>query len=121
MLGSGLVGSVTILRSYQSGDVLGGVSAGGLVGQLSEQAECTAAYSYAAVSSAVENTETSALPGWGEVKTVSGEKAGALCGQGTFSAESKALFWSDKAFETDARPCPGDGLRRRIPIPCWQP
>jgi len=107
LLGSGLVGSVTILRSYQSGDVLGGVSAGGLVGQLSEQAECTAAYSYAAVSSAVENTETSALPGWGEVKTVSGEKAGALCGQGTFSAESKALFWSDKAFETDAAPAGG--------------
>lgn len=107
LLGSGLVGSVTILRSYQSGDVLGGVSAGGLVGQLSEQAECTAAYSYAAVSSAVENTETSALPGWGEVKTVSGEKAGALCGQGTFSAESKALFWSGKAFETDAAPAGG--------------
>lgn len=101
LLGSGLVGSVTILRSYQSGDVLGGVSAGGLVGQLSEQAECTAAYSYAAASSAVENTETSALPGWGEVRTVSGEKVGALCGQGTFSAESKALFWSGKAFETD--------------------
>lgn len=107
LLGSGLVGSVTILRSYQSGDVLGGVSAGGLVGQLSEQAECTAAYSYAAASSAVENTETSALPGWGEVKTVSGEKAGALCGQGTFSAESKALFWSGKAFETDAAPAGG--------------
>ena len=107
LLGSGLVGSVTILRSYQSGDVLGGVSVGGLVGQLSEQAECTAAYSYAAASSAVENTETSALPGWGEVKTVSGEKAGALCGQGTFSAESKALFWSGKAFETDAAPAGG--------------
>lgn len=107
LLGSGLVGSVTILRSYQSGDVLGGVSAGGLVGQLSEQAECTAAYSYAAASSAVENTETSALPGWGEVKTVSGEKAGALCGQGTFSAESTALFWSGKAFETDAVPAGG--------------
>lgn len=101
LLGSVLSGSVTILRSYQSGDVLGGVSAGGLTGQLSEQAECTAAYSYAAVSSAVENTETSALPGWGEVRTVSGEKVGALCGQGTFSAESKALFWSGKAFETD--------------------
>jgi len=107
LLGSVLSGSVTILRSYQSGDVLGGVSAGGLVGQLSEQAECMAAYSYAAVSSAVENTETSALPGWGEVKTVSGEKAGALCGQGTFSAESKALFWSGKAFETDAAPAGG--------------
>lgn len=107
LLGSGLVGSVTILRSYQSGDVLGGVSAGGLVGQLSEQAECTAAYSYAAASSAVENTETSALPGWGEVKTVSGETAVALCGQGTFSAESKALFWSGKAFETDAAPAGG--------------
>ena len=49
----------------------------------------------------MENTETSALPGWGEVRTVSGEKVGALCGQGTFSAESKALFWSGKAFETD--------------------
>lgn len=107
LLGSVLSGSVTILRSYQSGDVLGGVSAGGLVGQLSEQAECMAAYSYAAVSSAVENTETSALPGWGEVKTVSGEKAGALCGQGTFSAESKALFWSGKAFETDTAPAGG--------------
>ena len=94
-------GSVTIQRSYQSGDVLGGVCTGGLMGQLAEQAECTAAYSYAAVSSAVENTETSALPGWGEVKTVSGERAGALCGQGTFSAESTALFWSGTAFETD--------------------
>ena len=107
LLGSVLSGSVTILRSYQSGDVLGGVSAGGLTGQLSEQAECTAAYSYAAVSSAVENTETSALPGWGEVRAVSGEKVGALCGQGTFSAESKALFWSGKAFETDAAPAGG--------------
>lgn len=101
LVGSVLSGSVTIQRSYQSGDVLGGVCAGGLMGQLAEQAECTAAYSYAAVSSAVENTEASALPGWGEVKTVSGEKAGALCGQGTFSAESTALFWSGKAFETD--------------------
>ena len=101
LLGSVLSGSVTIQRSYQSGDVLGGVCTGGLMGQLAEQAECTAAYSYAAVSSAVENTETSALPGWGEVKTVSGEKAGALCGQGTFSAESTALFWSGAAFETD--------------------
>lgn len=101
LLGSVLSGSVTIQRSYQSGDVLGGVCTGGLMGQLAEQAECTAAYSYAAVSSAVENTETSALPGWGEVKTVSGEKAGALCGQGTFSAESTALFWSGTAFETD--------------------
>ena len=107
LLGSVLSGSVTILRSYQSGDVLGGVCTGGLVGRLSEQAECMAAYSYAAVSSAVENTETSALPGWGEVKTVSGEKAGALCGQGTFSAESKALFWSGKAFETDTAPAGG--------------
>lgn len=107
LLGSVLSGSVTILRSYQSGDVLGGVCAGGLMGQLAEQAECTAAYSYAAVSSAVENTEASALPGWGEVKTVSGEKAGALCGQGTFSAESKALFWSGKAFETDTAPAGG--------------
>lgn len=101
LLGSVLSGSVTIQRSYQSGDVLGGVCTGGLMGQLAEQAECTAAYSYAAVSSAVENTETSALPGWGEVRTVSGEKVGALCSQGTFSAESKALFWSGKAFETD--------------------
>lgn len=101
LLGSVLSGSVTIQRSYQSGDVLGGVCTGGLMGQLAEQAECTAAYSYAAVSSAVENTETSALPGWGEVRTVSGEKVGALCGQGIFSAESKALFWSGKAFETD--------------------
>lgn len=101
LLGSVLSGSVTIQRSYQSGDVLGGVCTGGLMGQLAEQAECTAAYSYAAVSSAVENTETSALPGWGEVRTVSGEKVGALCGQGTFSAESKALFWSGKAFESD--------------------
>lgn len=101
LLSSVLSGSVTIQRSYQSGDVLGGVCTGGLMGQLAEQAECTAAYSYAAVSSAVENTETSALPGWGEVRTVSGEKVGALCGQGTFSAESKALFWSGKAFETD--------------------
>ena len=107
LLGSVLSGSVTIQRSYQSGDVLGGVSAGGLVGQLSEQAECMAAYSYAAASSAVENTETSALPGWGEVKTVSGEKTGALCGEGTFSAESKALFWSGKAFETDTAPAGG--------------
>ncbi len=107
LLGSVLSGSVTIQRSYQSGDVLGGVCTGGLMGQLAEQAECTAAYSYAAVSSAVENTETSALPGWGEVKTVSGEKAGALCGQGTFSAESTALFWLGKAFETDAVPAGG--------------
>lgn len=107
LLGSVLSGSVTILRSYQSGDVLGGVCTGGLMGQLAEQAECTAAYSYAAVSSAVENTETSALPDWGEVKTVSGEKAGALCGQGAFSVESKALFWSGKAFETDAVPAGG--------------
>lgn len=107
LLGSVLSGSVTIQRSYQSGDVLGGVCTGGLMGQLAEQAECTAAYSYAAVSSAVENTETSALPGWGEVKTVSGEKAGALCGEGTFSAESKALFWPGKAFGTDAVPAGG--------------
>lgn len=107
LLGSVLSGSVTIQRSYQSGDVLGGVCTGGLMGQLAEQAECTAAYSYAAVSSAVENTETSALPGWGEVRTVSGEKVGALCGQGTFSAESKALFWSGKAFGTDAVPAGG--------------
>lgn len=108
LVGSGLVGSVTILRSYQSGDVLGGVSAGGLVGQLSEQAECTASYSYAAVSADdKENADASTLTGWGEVKTVSGEKAGALCGQGTFSAESKALFWSGKAFGTDAVPAGG--------------
>ena len=107
LLGSVLSGSVTILRSYQSSDVLGGVCAGGLMGQLAEQAECTASYSYAAASPAVENTETSALPGWGEVKTVGGEKAGALCGEGTFGAESKALFWSGKAFETDAAPAGG--------------
>ena len=108
LLGSGLVGSVTILRSYQSGDVLGGVCAGGLVGQLAEQADCTASYSYAAVSADdKENADASALTGWGEVKTISGEKAGALCGQGTFSAESKALFWLGKAFETDAAPAGG--------------
>ena len=107
LLGSVLSGSVTILRSYQYGDVLGGVCAGGLVGQLAEQAECTASYSYAAVTSAVENTEIFSLSGWGEVKTVSGEKAGALCGEGTFSAESKALFWSGKAFGTDAVPAGG--------------
>lgn len=108
LLGSGLVGSVTILRSYQSGDVLGGVCAGGLMGQLAEQAECTASYSYAAVSADdKENADASALTGWGEVKTISGEKAGALCGQGTFSVESKALFWSGKAFRTDAVPAGG--------------
>lgn len=107
LVGSVLSGSVTIQRSYQYGDVLGGVCAGGLVGQLAEQAECTASYSYAAVTSAVENTEIFSLTGWGEVKTVSGEKAGALCGEGTFSAESKALFWSGKAFGTDAVPAGG--------------
>ena len=107
LVGSVLSGSVTIQRSYQYGDVLGGVCAGGLVGQLAEQAECTASYSYAAVTSAVENTEIFSLSGWGEVKTVSGEKAGALCGEGTFSAESKALFWSGKAFGTDAVPAGG--------------
>lgn len=107
LVGSVLSGSVTIQRSYQSGDVLGGVCAGGLVGQLAEQTECMATYSYAAVTPDKENVETSALPGWGEVKTVSGEKAGALCGQGTFSAESKALFWSGKAFGTDAVPAGG--------------
>lgn len=107
LLGSVLSGSVTILRSYQSSDVLGGVCAGGLMGQLAEQAECTASYSYAAVTSAMENTEIFSLTGWGEVKTVSGEKAGALCGEGTFSAESKALFWSGKAFGTDAVPAGG--------------
>lgn len=102
LVGSVLSGSVTIQRSYQYGDVLGGVCAGGLMGQLAEQAECTASYSYAAVSADdKENADASALTGWGEVKTVSGEKVGALCGQGTFSAESKALFWSGKAFETD--------------------
>lgn len=108
LLGSVLSGSVTIQRSYQYGDVLGGVCAGGLVGQLAEQAECTASYSYAAVSADdKENADASALTGWGEVKTISGEKAGALCGQGTFSAESKALFWSGKAFGTDAVPAGG--------------
>lgn len=108
LVGSVLSGSVTIQRSYQYGDVLGGVCAGGLMGQLAEQAECTASYSYAAVSADdKENADASALTGWGEVKTVSGEKAGALCGQGTFSAESKALFWSGKAFGTDAVPAGG--------------
>lgn len=108
LVGSVLSGSVTIQRSYQYGDVLGGVCAGGLVGQLAEQAECTASYSYAAVSADdKENADASALTGWGEVKTVSGEKAGALCGEGTFSAESKALFWSGKAFGTDAVPAGG--------------
>lgn len=108
LVGSVLSGSVTIQRSYQYGDVLGGVCAGGLMGQLAEQAECTASYSYAAVSADdKENADASALTGWGEVKIVSGEKAGALCGQGTFSAESKALFWSGKAFGTDAVPAGG--------------
>lgn len=107
LVGSVLSGSVTIQRSYQYGDVLGGVCAGGLMGQLAEQAECTASYSYAAVTSAVENTEIFSLSGWGEVKTVSGEKAGALCGEGTFSVESKALFWSGKAFGTGAVPAGG--------------
>lgn len=102
LVGSVLSGSVTIQRSYQYGDVLGGVCAGGLMGQLAEQAECTASYSYAAVSADdKENADASAMTGWGEVKTISGEKAGALCGQGTFSAESTALFWSGTAFETD--------------------
>lgn len=78
------------------------------MGQLAEQAECTASYSYAAVSADdKENADASALTGWGEVKTVSGEKAGALCGEGTFSVESKALFWSGKAFGTDAVPAGG--------------
>lgn len=107
LVGSVLSGSVAIQRSYQYGDVLGGVCAGGLMGQLAEQAECTASYSYAAVTSAMENTEIFSLTGWGEVKTVSGEKAGALCGEGTFSVESKALFWSGKAFGTDAVPAGG--------------
>lgn len=108
LVGSVLSGSVTIQRSYQYGDVLGGVCAGGLVGQLAEQAECTASYSYAAVSADdKENADASALTGWGEVKTISGEKAGALCGEGTFSVESKALFWSGKAFGTDAVPAGG--------------
>ena len=108
LVGSVLSGSVTIQRSYQYGDVLGGVCAGGLMGQLAEQAECTASYSYAAVSADdKENADASARTGWGEVKTISGEKAGALCGEGTFSVESKALFWSGKAFETDAAPAGG--------------
>jgi hypothetical protein len=108
LVGSVLSGSVTIQRSYQYSDVLGGVCAGGLMGQLAEQAECTASYSYAAVSADdKENADASALTGWGEVKTISGEKAGALCGQGTFSAESKALFWPGKAFGTDAVPAGG--------------
>lgn len=108
LVGSVLSGSVTIQRSYQYSDVLGGMCAGGLMGQLAEQAECTASYSYAAVSADdKENADASALTGWGEVKTVSGEKAGALCGEGTFSVESKALFWSGKAFGTDAVPAGG--------------
>jgi len=108
LVGSVLSGSVTIQRSYQYGDVLGGVCAGGLMGQLAEQAECTVSYSYAAVSADdKENADASALTGWGEVKTISGEKAGALCGEGTFSVESKALFWSGKAFGTDAVPVGG--------------
>lgn len=108
LVGSVLSGSVTIQRSYQYGDVLGGVCAGGLMGQLAEQAECTASYSYAAVSADdKENADASALTGRGEVKTISGEKAGALCGEGTFSVESKALFWSGKAFGTDAVPADG--------------
>ena len=62
LVGSVLSGSVTIRRSYQYGDVLGGVCAGGLVGQLAEQAECTASYSYAAVSADdKENADASAL------------------------------------------------------------
>lgn len=108
LVGSVLSGSVAIQRSYQYGDVLGGVCAGGLMGQLAEQAECTVSYSYAAVSADdKENADASALTGWGEVKTISGEKAGALCGEGTFSVESKALFWSGKAFGTDAVPVGG--------------
>ena len=108
LVGSVLSGSVTIQRSYQYGDVLGGVCAGGLMGQLAEQAECTASYSYAAVSADdKENADASAMTGWGEVKTISGEKAGALCGEGTFSVESKALFWSGKAFGTDTVPAGG--------------
>lgn len=52
--------------------------------------------------------EDAAAPeNWGELRTVSAEKAGALCGEGTFSAESKALFWSGKAFGTDAVPAGG--------------
>lgn len=105
LVGSVLSGSVTIQRSYQYGDVLGGVCAGGLVGQLAEQADCTASYGYAALRPAAE--DAAAPENWGELRTVSAEKAGALCGEGTFSAESKALFWSGKAFGTDAVPAGG--------------
>lgn len=98
-------GSMTLTRCYQYGDVLGGVCAGGLVGQIAEQADCTASYGYAALRPAAE--DAAAPENWGELRTVSAEKAGALCGEGTFSAESKALFWSGKAFGTDAVPAGG--------------
>lgn len=98
-------GSMTLTRCYRYGDVLGGVCAGGLVGQLAEQADCTASYGYAALRPAAE--DATAPENWGELRTVSAEKAGALCGEGTFSAESKALFWSGKAFGTDAVPAGG--------------
>ena len=98
-------GSMTLTRCYRYGDVLGGVCAGGLVGQLAEQADCTASYGYAALRPAAE--DAAAPENWGELRTVSAEKAGALCGEGTFSAESKALFWSGKAFGTDAVPAGG--------------
>lgn len=95
-------GSMTLTRCYRYGDVLGGLCAGGFVGQIAEQADCTASYGYAALRSAAE--DAAAPENWGELRTVSAEKAGALCGEGTFSAESKALFWSGKAFGTDAVP-----------------
>ena len=98
-------GSMTLTRCYQYGDVLGGLCAGGFVGQIAEQADCTASYGYAALRPAAE--DAAAPENWGELRTVSAEKAGALCGEGTFSAESKALFWSGKAFGTDAVPAGG--------------
>ena len=98
-------GSMTLTRCYRYGDVLGGLCAGGFVGQIAEQADCTASYGYAALRPAAE--DAAAPENWGELRTVSAEKAGALCGEGTFSAESKALFWSGKAFGTDAVPAGG--------------
>lgn len=98
-------GSMTLTRCYRYGDVLGGLCTGGFVGQIAEQADCTASYGYAALRPAAE--DAAAPENWGELRTVSAEKAGALCGEGTFSAESKALFWSGKAFGTDAVPAGG--------------
>lgn len=42
-------GSMTLTRCYRYGDVLGGLCAGGFVGQIAEQADCTASYGYAAL------------------------------------------------------------------------